>query len=108
MKAVTMNVNDLDWQPAPEYPGNAEEKVLSQGGGAVPRSILLRLPPEWNMEAHSHRYTELHFILEGAYESDGEVFNTGTFRVIPKEVEHGPFVSRQGATVLIIWCALQE
>ena len=106
MNAVDLNINDLDWVPALEYPGNAEEKVLSHGGTIAPRTILLRIPADWRMNKHSHRYTELHYVMEGSYESGAEVFPAGTFRVIPKEVEHGPFSSRGGATILIVWCAL--
>ncbi len=108
MNAVCISANEMDWQPALEYPGKAMTKVLNQGGSIAPRAILLRIPPHWNMEAHSHRYTELHYVLKGEYESDGDVFSEGTFRIVPKEVEHGPFISRQGATILIIWCALKE
>jgi anti-sigma factor ChrR (cupin superfamily) len=106
MKAVKTNVNDLDWQPAVEYPDNAEEKVLSQGDTVAPRAILLRIPSGWNMNRHSHRYAELHYVLEGSYESQGDVYSAGTFRMIPREVEHGPFSSRNGATILVVWCAL--
>ncbi len=108
MKTISVNVNEMDWQHAVGYPGKAEEKVLSHGDTNAPRSILLKIPADWNMEAHSHRYTELHFVLEGEYESDGDIFGAGTFRMIPKEVEHGPFGSHSGATVLIIWCDIRE
>ena len=108
MNAVNLNVNELEWQSAVEYPGDAQEKIVNQGGSIAPRAILLKIPADWSMEAHSHRYTEMHFVLQGSYESDGESFESGTFRIIPKEVEHGPFMSRQGATVLVIWCALKD
>lgn len=107
MNAVSINANEMNWQPALQYPGSAEEKVLSAGGSMVPRTILLRIPPGWSMDRHSHRYSELHYVLEGEYESDGDVHVAGTFRMIPKEVEHGPFRTRQGATVLVIWCTIE-
>jgi anti-sigma factor ChrR (cupin superfamily) len=108
MNAVSINVSDVEWQPALEYPGEAEAKLLSAGGDMTPRTILLRIPPGWRMDRHSHRYTELHYVLAGEYESDGDTFSTGTFRMIPKEVEHGPFVTKQGATILVIWCTLSR
>lgn len=108
MNAVNVNVNEMDWQPAMSYPGDAEEKVLSEGGMFTPRTILLRIPPGWSMDRHSHRNTELHFVMEGSYESEEEVHSTGTFRLIPKKIEHGPFSSRDGAVILVVWCALAE
>lgn len=108
MNAVNINVYEMDWRPALEYPGGADEKVLSQGGSIAPRTILLRIPPGWSMDRHAHRHTELHYVLEGSYESDGETHPAGTFRMIPREVEHGPFRTQDGATVLIVWCALPE
>ncbi len=106
MNAVDLNVNNLKWQPAEGYSTGVEAKVLSIGDGVAPRTILLKIPPGWSMESHSHLYTELHYVLEGEYESKGEVYPVGTFRIIQKEVEHGPFTSRTGATILVTWCAL--
>lgn len=106
MKATSVNVNDLEWSGAAEYPAGTEEKVLSIGGSIAPRATMLRLPSGWKMESHSHRFTELHYVLEGEVESQGQKYPAGTFRVIPKEVEHGPFTAATGATVLVIWCTL--
>lgn len=108
MNAVTVNANSLEWHAAEEYPSGAEEKVLSVGGDMAPRTILLKLPPGWVMDSHSHRFTELHYVLEGEYESQGEKYPSGTFRVIPKEVEHGPFSTKTGAIIMVVWCTLRE
>ncbi len=108
MKAVSVNINELKWNEAVEYPTGTEEKVLSVGGSIAPRTIMLKLPPGWKMDGHSHRYTELHYVLEGQIESQGQKYPAGTFRVIPKAVEHGPFGSETGAIVLVVWCSLIE
>jgi anti-sigma factor ChrR (cupin superfamily) len=108
MNTVSIDANKLPWQPAPDYPGEAQKKVLSEETDTTPRTILLRIPAGWRMDAHSHRFTELHYVLEGEYESEGVVFPAGTFRMIPKEMEHGPFSSGKGAVVLITWCGLRE
>jgi anti-sigma factor ChrR (cupin superfamily) len=104
VNAVDINANSLRWQPALSYPSGAEQKVLNQGGSVAPRSILLRIPPGWKMERHSHRFTELHYVIEGGYESGDKIHPAGTFRMIPKEVEHGPFATGKGAIILVIWC----
>ena len=108
MNAISINTNDLEWSAAGVYPTGAEEKVLSVGGGMAPRTILLKLPPGWKMDGHSHRFTELHYVLEGEYESQEEKYPSGTFRVIPKEVEHGPFSTKTGAVIMVTWCSLVE
>ena len=108
MKAISVNVNDLQWRRATEYPSGIEEKVLSVGGSIAPRATMLKLPPGFKTDAHSHRFTELHYVLEGQVESQGQKYTAGTFRVIPKAVEHGPFSSETGAIVLVIWCSLAE
>jgi len=108
MKAVSVNANDLKWSVAAEYPTGTEEKVLSIGGSIAPRTTMLKLPPGWKMDSHSHRFTELHYVLKGQIESQGQRYPAGTFRVIPKGVEHGAFSSETGAIVLVIWCLLAE
>ncbi len=108
MKAICVNVNDLKWSKTSEYPTGTEEKVLSIGGSIAPRTVLLKLPPGWRMDSHSHRFTELHYVLQGQVESKGQKYSAGTFRVIPKTVEHGPFESETGAIVLVVWCSLAK
>ena len=108
MNPISLNINDLKWQPASGYAPGVEEKVLSVGGTIAPRVIMLKIPPAWKMEGHSHRFTELHYVLEGQIESQGKKYPAGTFRVIPKATEHGPFSSETGALVLVIWCSLAE
>ena len=108
MNAVEVNTNDISWQNALKYPPGAEEKVLSMGGGMAPRTIILKIPAGWEMESHSHSHTELHYVLEGSYESEGRTYSAGTFRIIPKEVRHGPFSTKTGATIIIIYCSIKE
>jgi len=47
-------------------------------------------------------------LLEGQYESQGEVYPAGTFRLIPEEVEHGPFTAKTGAVIMITWCKMEK
>jgi anti-sigma factor ChrR (cupin superfamily) len=108
MNSINININNVEWKDASGYPQGAQEKVLSVGSDMAPRTILLKMPPGWSMDSHSHTHTELHLVLEGEYESQGETFSSGTFRIIPKEVGHGPFATKTGATILIVWCVLKE
>ncbi len=108
MNAVSLNEKELEWQQAAGYPEGTEEKPLSVGGSIAPRAILLKIPPGWSMGSHSHLHTELHYVLQGEYESMGEIYSIGTFRIIPKSVEHGPFQSKTGAKILVIYCNLND
>ena len=108
MKEIQVNTNEIEWQEAKEYPPGAKEKVLSDGTGNVPKSSLLKIEPGWEMDEHAHVYTEMHYVLRGEYESQGKVFREGTFRLIPKHVNHGPFKTQTGAIILVIWIELHQ
>jgi anti-sigma factor ChrR (cupin superfamily) len=103
MGEIIRNTNEMEWERATDYPTGAEIKVLRHGDAAMGRTVLLRLPPKWRMSAHSHTTAEQHFVLEGGYESQGRVFGVGSYRLIPRETEHGPFTTRSGAVILVIW-----
>ena len=103
MKELITKTAELDWEAAKDYQTGTERKVLRQGDKGEPRTVLLKLPPGFEMTAHSHLYTEHHYVLEGRYESQGTEFPAGTYRVIPRHKNHGPFTSATGAVVLIIW-----
>ena len=98
------NINlfdDSNWQAAPEYTGETRKKVLHDEGGS--KIILLKLPAGFNMAPHSHLTSEQHVIIKGEYESDGKVYSEGTYRSFKAHHKHGPFKSKNGALVLIIW-----
>jgi anti-sigma factor ChrR (cupin superfamily) len=65
--------------------------------------VLLKLQPGWKMDAHSHVYAEMHYVLEGEYESGSTVYPAGSFRLIPAHTDHGPFVTTKGALILGVW-----
>jgi anti-sigma factor ChrR (cupin superfamily) len=108
MKEINVNTNEIAWQDAVAYPVGVKEKVLCDGSENAPKSSLLKIAAEWEMDEHVHVYTELHYVLEGEYESQGKIYPAGTFRMIPKHVNHGPFKTKTGATVLVIWVELHH
>ncbi len=59
------------------------------------------------MNAHSHITAEQHFVVEGSYSSDGENYPVGSYQIFSAHDEHGPFISENGALILIIWDALK-
>jgi anti-sigma factor ChrR (cupin superfamily) len=102
MEEINISAIDIDWQPAEGYPAGAMQKVLHDGADSTPRTILLKMQPGWMMNAHSHVHTEMHYVLEGDYESQDEVYPAGAFRLIPAHTDHGPFTTLGGAVVLVI------
>ncbi len=93
--------DDLDWRDAPEYSKGTQMKILRDEAGA--KTILLKLPPGFSMAPHSHVTAEQHILISGAYSSDGVMYTAGTYRKFSAHEDHGPFESKQGALVLVIW-----
>jgi len=98
---TTLDVNEMAWEETSSYPQGTMIKVLRDERQA--RSVLLKLPAGFRMDAHSHTCCEQHFVLEGKYESGGKEHGPGCYRCIPAHAEHGPFSSRTGAVILVLW-----
>jgi len=93
--------DEFGWEEAEGYPVGTRMKKLRDENGA--QTILLKLPKGFHLEGHTHMYNEQHLVLDGEYESEGEVYSSGTYRLIHAEKDHGPFTSKGGAIVLVIW-----
>ena len=106
MLQEVVNCHDMEWQPAKSYPAGTMSKVLRDDHGH--KTILLKIPPKFQMPAHSHNSLEQHYILEGSYEIDGQEYGEGTYQLIPPGFSHGPFFSQNGATLLVIWDPIGE
>lgn len=101
MNEVSINYHEMDWTEATGYPTGTKMKILREEGSA--KTFLLKLPAGFDMEAHAHMATEQHLVLEGEYESGGQKYGPGTYRFIPSRINHGPFTSKNGAEILVIW-----
>jgi len=101
MPEITRHTHEMAWEEAASYPSGTERKVLLEVGET--RTILLKLPPGFQMSAHTHIFDEQHFILEGEYELAGKTYGPGTYQHIPAHTSHGPYTSQSGALVLVIW-----
>ncbi|HER07621.1 MAG TPA: hypothetical protein ENO20_01820 [Bacteroides sp.] len=106
MEKLTNLFDKSNWQVAREYPAGTMKKVLYDENGI--KTILLSLPKNFYMAPHSHIFTEQHIILTGEYISDGKVYPEGTYRNFKAHENHGPFESRDGAMVLVIWSTKQS
>lgn len=101
MSDITLDTARLPWEDGASYAEGTQLKSLREEGAA--RSILLKLPSGFRMEEHSHTCCEQHYVLEGAYEVGERTYGPGTYRCIPAHADHGPFSSREGAVILVIW-----
>jgi len=102
MSETVYHIDDMEWEPAIHYPSGAEVKVLRRGEDWSSWTILLKMPPNWQMYPHVHGATEEHFVLEGAYEIDEQLYAKGTYQFIPTGTRHGLLKSQTGAVVLIV------
>lgn len=101
MPEITLDTNQMAWKETSSYPEGTLIKVLREEGEA--RSVLLKLPPGFRIDAHVHTNCEQHYVLEGGYEQAGVEHGPGTYQCIPAHASHGPFSSRDGAVILVIW-----
>jgi anti-sigma factor ChrR (cupin superfamily) len=102
MLETIKNCSSMEWQEAGKgYPSGTKIKVLRDDDGG--RTVILLLPRGFKMEGHSHIYSEQHFVLKGQYEIGEKVHSQGTYQLIHPNTTHGPFTSRTGAEVLVIW-----
>jgi len=67
------------------------------------KTILLKMPAGFRMELHSHITTEQNFVLTGAFTNRGITYPEGSYQIFYAHEEHGPFYSKDGALVLVIW-----
>jgi len=89
------------WEKDEGYPAGTKVKTLRDENGT--KTILLKLPRDFRMDAHTHIYNEQHLVLRGEYKSEGKVYPKGSYRIIHAHKNHGPFTSKNGAIVLVIW-----
>lgn len=103
MKELSVNYQEMQWEKARGYPSGTLMKVLRRDEKGQPLTLLLKLEEGFEMEGHSHIGIEQHFVLEGEYESEGHIYRTGFYRLIPRKTTHGPFKSGKGAVILVAW-----
>jgi len=101
MKKIKNLYDELNWEIATGYSEGTKRKVLRDDNKG--QTILLKLPEGFYMAPHSHIIAEQHFVLEGEYQSGGESYPAGSYQIFLAGEEHGPFESKNGALILVIW-----
>lgn len=106
MEATVDLFKKSNWQDALEYPIGTKEIVLRNENNA--KTVLLKLPKGFYLAPHTHITAEQHVILKGHYISEGKEYHAGTYQKFEAHENHGPFESKKGAIVLIIWDPYQS
>jgi len=103
MAETTLYTPEMTWESVSFFPGNAEVKILRsdpEGGG---RTLLVRLPPGGEISPHNHIGVVQHYVIEGEYETEGEMFGAGTYRMLPKHAQVQTLCTTKGAVILMIY-----
>lgn len=103
MMDVAVDTTRMPWEPADGYPDGTQWKILNRDENGNPTSLLLKLPAGFEMQDHTHVMAEQHFVVEGEYESRGNLYSQGFYQLIPGHTGHGPYRSQNGATLLVFW-----
>jgi hypothetical protein len=103
MTELTLYTPEMPWEELAFFPGNAEVKVLRSEAEGGARTLLVRMPPGGEIEPHSHLGVVQHYVLDGEYDTLGETFGAGTYRMLPKHANLGSITTQGGATILMIY-----
>jgi len=103
MKEASLNYQEMQWEEARSYPPGTLMRVLRRDEKGRPLTLILKVGEGFKMASHSHVGTEQHFVLEGEYQSEGRIYQAGSYRLIPERTSHGPFHSEKGAVILVLW-----
>jgi anti-sigma factor ChrR (cupin superfamily) len=101
MEEILNLYDNSSWIDAKEYPDGTSKKLLHDEKGVT--TFVLKIPRNFKMAAHSHITAEQHFVLKGEYHTEGKEYPEGSFRHFRAHEEHGPFESKDGAIILVIW-----
>jgi len=101
MKKIMNLFDDLNWEGAEGYANGTKRKMLRDENNG--KTMLLKLPPGFSMAPHSHITAEQHFVLQGEYTSGGDNFPAGSYQIFSSGDNHGPFESKNGALILVVW-----
>jgi quercetin dioxygenase-like cupin family protein len=88
--------------PFPKTKGTATLKVLNSEPSLGPAVALLTMEPGSEVPRHQHeRTTEMSYVLDGDFISEGISYGKGTiFNITPNTI-HGPHTTKTGCSVLV-------
>jgi len=99
MAELTVYTPEMPWEVLSFIPGDAEVKILRAEPEGGARTMLVRLSPGGEISPHDHLGVVQHYVLEGEYETEGEMFGAGTYRLLPKHARVGTMSAGKGAVI---------
>lgn len=93
---------DMNWQEMRGFPSGVEVKILRMDFRSGAKTILVKMPAGGQILPHRHETVVQHFIVAGGYETAGQIFNAGTYRLIPPQTDIPEIDSKTGVTFLLI------
>lgn len=102
MEEVVHHTAYMGWSELREFPGPADVKVLRDDPATGARTMVVRIPPGGEVSPHGHRGAVQHYVLEGQYESEGQLFGPGSYRMMPGHGDMPPLSTKHGVTILMI------
>lgn len=103
MEPHTVYIPEAEWQALTEFPGKGHIKMLREEGPNNARTLLIRLHAGGEITPHAHITTVQHYIIEGEYESEGQIYGAGTYRLLPGHANVSSISTAQGVTMLMIY-----
>jgi len=103
MRESYVNTTELKWETASGYPDGTRWKILRRGPNDEVCTAILMLAPGFSVNTHKHLCDEVHYVLRGEYEEGDRHYRAGSYRRIPRNADHGPMQSEEGAVVLVSW-----
>jgi hypothetical protein len=93
---------EMSWQEMRGFPSGVEVKILRMDFHLGAKTMLVKVPAGGQIMSHRHDSVVQHFVVEGGYETGGQIFNAGTYRLIPKDTDIPAMDSKNGVTFLLI------
>ena len=88
--------------PFPKTKGEATLKVLNSEQSLGPAVAILTMEPGSEIPRHLHkRTTEMSYVLDGDFISEGISYRKGTIFNIKPNAIHGPHTTKTGCSVLV-------
>ena len=103
MESRTIYTPEIEWRELTEFPGKGQIKMLRDEGPSKAKSMLIRLHPGGQITPHAHVTSVQHYILEGEYESEGQIYGAGTYRLLPGHANVSRISTANGVTMLMIY-----
>lgn len=108
METLTRSTPQMRWERLRRFPGTGEVKDLRDEPKCGAKTMLVRLPAGGYLAPHSHPGAVQHYVLEGEYESGGQIFKAGAYRLLPAHSDVAPIFSEVGVTLLVIYDPISQ